>query len=196
MIMGKRLSKIYTKKGDKGQTGLGDGNRVTKTHPRIEAIGDIDELNSALGILIETLGEVLSAENQHADSQALAGTLEFLRTCQHRIFDLGGELSIPDFSLITEDHVKAVEAELDGLNAHLEPLENFILPSGSTLVAQCHMARSICRRAERRIVALMASEAINGVALQYVNRLSDYLFVVARFCAQKTGVEEVLWQKG
>lgn len=192
--MGKRLTKIYTRTGDKGQTGLGNGNRVAKTHPRIEAIGGVDELNSALGTLIEELKDAGSTE--------LAKTWEFLQICQHRVFDLGGELSIPGLAIISQDHVQAIEAELDALNALLPPLENFILPGGSRLIAQCHMARSICRRAERQVVALMETEAepeieaFNGLALEYVNRLSDYLFVVARHCALMTGVEEVLWQKG
>jgi cob(I)alamin adenosyltransferase len=193
--MGKRLSKIYTKTGDHGKTGLGDGNRVSKTHPRIGAIGAVDELNSSLGVLIETLNET------PGESTGLTRTLHFLRLSQHRIFDLGGELSIPGFEIITEEHVKAIETELDSLNLHLAPLDNFILPGGSRLIAECHMARSICRRAERKIAGLAEmsaeskSEDVSIFALQYINRLSDYLFVVARYCALKTGVEEVLWQK-
>jgi cob(I)alamin adenosyltransferase len=206
--MGKRLSKIYTKTGDNGKTGLGDGNRVSKTHPRIGAIGDVDELNSSLGVLIETLNETLKITIDQAldqtlnESTGLTRTLHFLRLSQHRIFDLGGELSIPGFEIITEEHVKAIEAELDSLNLHLAPLDNFILPGGSRLIAECHMARSICRRAERKIAGLAEmsaeskSEDVSIFALQYINRLSDYLFVVARYCALKTGVEEVLWQKG
>jgi cob(I)alamin adenosyltransferase len=201
--MGKRLSKIYTKTGDKGQTGLGDGNRVSKTHPRIGAIGAVDELNSSLGVLIETLNQTLNQtlNETPAESTGLTRTLHFLRLSQHRIFDLGGELSIPGFEIITEEHVKAIEAELDSLNMHLAPLDNFILPGGSRLIAECHMARSICRRAERKIAGLAEmsaeskSEDVSIFALQYINRLSDYLFVVARYCALKTGVEEVLWQK-
>jgi len=186
--MGKRLSKIYTKTGDKGETGLGDGNRVSKTHPRIEAIGAVDELNSALGLLIE--------EIRNADYEDLGPIEVFLRNCQHRVFDLGGELSIPGFEIVTPDHVQAIEIELDDLNRHLEPLENFILPGGSLLVAQCHMARSICRRAERQTVALSQAESVNSSALQFLNRLSDYLFVAARSCARITGIDEVLWKKG
>jgi cob(I)alamin adenosyltransferase len=197
--MGKRLSKIYTKTGDKGQTGLGNGNRVAKTHPRIEAIGAVDELNSSLGVLIETLNEKLN--ETPGKSAGLTRTLHFLKLSQHRIFDLGGELSIPGFEIINEDHVQAIEAELDDLNLHLAPLDNFILPGGSRLIAECHMTRSICRRAERHIVGLAETpsgsepEVVSGFALQYINRLSDYLFVVARYCALKTGVKEVLWQK-
>ena len=197
--MGKRLSKIYTKTGDNGQTGLGDGNRVSKTHPRIGAIGAVDELNSSLGVLIETLNQTLNGTPD--ESTGLIRTSHFLRLSQHRIFDLGGELSIPGFEIITEEHVKAIEAELDNLNQHLAPLDNFILPGGSRLIAECHMARSICRRAERKIAGLAEmpagrkSEDVSIFALQYINRLSDYLFVVARYCALETGVEEVLWQK-
>lgn len=201
--MGKRLSKIYTKTGDKGQTGLGNGNRVAKTHPRIEAIGAVDELNSSLGVLIETLNETLNERlnKTPGESTGLTSTLNFLKLSQHRIFDLGGELSIPGFEIINDDHVKAIEAELDDLNLHLAPLDNFILPGGSRLIAECHMTRSICRRAERHIVGLAEMPAgsesglVSGFALQYINRLSDYLFVVARYCALETGVKEVLWQK-
>ncbi|MCH7742810.1 MAG: cob(I)yrinic acid a,c-diamide adenosyltransferase [Proteobacteria bacterium] len=185
--MGKRLSKIYTKTGDQGETGLGDGNRVSKTHPRIEAIGAVDELNSILGVLIE--------EIRNTGSEDLAPIDAFLHHCQHRVFDLGGELSIPGFEIITPEHVQAIEVALDDLNRHLEPLENFILPGGSLLVAQCHMARSICRRAERQTVALGQAETLNACSLQFLNRLSDYLFVAARSCARLTGIEEVLWKK-
>jgi cob(I)alamin adenosyltransferase len=186
--MGKRLSKIYTKTGDKGETGLGDGSRVGKTHARIEAIGTIDELNSSVGILIEELKRLAEP--------ALIQVVDFLADTQHRLFDVGGELSIPSFELIKAHHVESVEEQLDALNSDLEPLENFILPAGSMLIAQCHMARSICRRAERRTVSLMEEETINLYSLQFLNRFSDYLFVVARYCALKTGVGEVLWKKG
>jgi cob(I)alamin adenosyltransferase len=176
---------------------------VSKTHPRIGAIGAVDELNSSLGVLIETLNEALNQtlNETPGESTGLTRTSHFLRLSQHRIFDLGGELSIPGFEIITEEHVKAIEAELDSLNLHLAPLDNFILPGGSRLIAECHMARSICRRAEREITGLAEmsaegkSEDVNIFALQYINRLSDYLFVVARYCALKTGVKEVLWQK-
>jgi cob(I)alamin adenosyltransferase len=186
--MGKRLSKIYTRTGDSGETGLGDGSRIEKTHARIEAIGAIDELNSIVGVLIETLKQL------HAPG--LNPIVNFLGTSQHRLFDLGGELSIPSFELINANHVKAIEEQLDELNSHLEPLENFILPAGSMLIAQCHMARSICRRAERRTVSLMNIDAINQHSLEFLNRFSDYLFVVARYCALETGIDEVLWKKG
>lgn len=183
--MGKRLTKIYTRTGDSGETGLGDGSRVEKNHPRIEAIGTVDELNSILGLFIERL--------QKQDNQQLGSIAEFLRYIQHRIFDLGGELSIPELSIITSDHVRKIETALDALNDQLAPLENFILPGGSELIASAHLARSICRRTERRMVGM--PEAANENALQFINRLSDYLFVAARTCARATNTDEVLWTK-
>jgi cob(I)alamin adenosyltransferase len=185
--MGKRLSKIYTRTGDAGETGLGDGSRVIKTHPRIEAIGSVDELNSIVGLLVE---ELLLENDENLNKIA-----KFLRSLQHRIFDLGGELSIPGFDIITAAHVSAIEIELDALNDHLDPLENFILPGGSKLIASCHMARAICRRAERHVVALSQEEPVNQAGMEFLNRLSDYLFVVARSCARITGIDEVLWEK-
>jgi cob(I)alamin adenosyltransferase len=119
-----------------------------------------------------------------------------MRSLQHRIFDLGGELSIPGFEIVNKDHVIAIEEHLDALNDHLDPLENFILPGGSALIANCHMARAICRRAERNVALLAESEDVNTASKEFLNRLSDYLFVVARSCARITGIDEVLWQKG
>ena len=185
--MGKRLSKIYTKTGDAGQTGLGDGSRIEKTHPRIVAIGAIDELNSAIGMTIE---EILTEE-----SIELVSLSNMLRDLQHRIFDLGGELSIPGFAIIKSEHVNKIENYLDKLNEGLEPLENFILPGGSRLIAVCHMARAICRRAERETVALSQTEKVNEESLKFLNRLSDLLFVAARSAAGKSGKEEVLWRQ-
>ena len=185
--MGKRLSKIYTKTGDAGQTGLGDGSRIEKTHPRIAAIGAIDELNSAIGMTIE---EILTEENIE-----LVSLSNMLRDLQHRIFDLGGELSIPGFAIIKSEHVDKIENYLDKLNEELEPLENFILPGGSRLIAACHMARAICRRAERETVALSQTEKVNEESLKFLNRLSDLLFVAARSAAGKSGKEEVLWRQ-
>lgn len=145
--MGKRLSKIYTRTGDRGETGLGDGQRVSKGDPRVEAIGDIDELNSWIGMLVEELLQ---------ESNRFATVADFLRQCQHRIFDLGGEVSIPGHSIVQAQHVEAIEVQLDDLNKQLPPLENFILPGGSRLIATLHLARSVCRRAERTLVALAA----------------------------------------
>ena len=186
--MGKRLSKIYTRTGDRGETGLGDGSRISKTHPRVEAMGSVDELNSMVGLVVENL----IAENR----PELTSVANFMRLQQHRIFDLGGEISIPGFKIVTADHVAAIEQNLDALNDQLAPLENFILPCGSKLIANCHLARAICRRAERNLAALAENESINEAALEFLNRLSDYLFVVARSCARITGVNEVLWKKG
>ena len=186
--MGKRLSKIYTRTGDKGETGLGDGSRISKTAPRVEAMGSVDELNSIVGVVVEEL----LASNQ----PDLTSVAEFIRTLQHRIFDLGGELSIPGFEIISAKHVVVIEQQLDVMNEQLEPLENFILPGGSRLIANCHMARSICRRAERNIAALAQTESVNANAMEFINRLSDYLFVLARTCARLTQVNEVLWEKG
>ena len=186
--MGKRLSKIYTRTGDKGETGLGDGSRISKTAPRVEAMGSVDELNSIVGVVVEEL----LASNQ----PDLTSVAEFIRSLQHRIFDLGGELSIPGFEIISAKHVVVIEQQLDVMNEQLEPLENFILPGGSRLIANCHMARSICRRAERNIAALAQTESVNANAMEFINRLSDYLFVLARTCARLTQVNEVLWEKG
>ena len=185
--MGKRLSKIYTRTGDQGETGLGDGSRIFKNQPRVVAMGDIDELNAHLGLLIEQLNESSIAE--------CAEWVPFLRYCQHRIFDLGGEISIPGFELIHRDHVALIETELDKLNEPLAPLENFILPGGSLLIAQCHVARCTCRRAERAVITLSESDIINAEGLKFLNRFSDFLFVLCRSIAVATKTPEVLWQK-
>ena len=178
--MGNRLSKIYTKTGDTGTTGLGDGARVSKSSPRIDAIGDIDELNSHLGLLL--------AENNLPPS--LKPTLIRI---QHELFELGGELSIPNYVRITGDMVTQLEHELDALNTALPHLKEFILPGGSRPTAQCHVARTVCRRAERRLVALAQQETVSAEALMYLNRLSDLLFVMCRAISQALGVPDVLW---
>ena len=185
--MGKRLSKIYTRTGDQGETGLGDGSRIFKNQPRVVAMGDIDELNAHLGLLIEQLNQSSMTE--------CTEWVPFLRYCQHRIFDLGGEISIPGFELIHSDHVALIETELDKLNEPLAPLENFILPGGSLLIAQCHVARCTCRRAERAVITLSESDTINAEGLKFLNRFSDFLFVLCRSIAVATKTPEVLWQK-
>ncbi|MEX2489404.1 MAG: cob(I)yrinic acid a,c-diamide adenosyltransferase [Pseudomonadales bacterium] len=185
--MGKRLSKIYTKTGDSGETGLGDGSRISKNMPRVEAMGSVDELNSLLGVLVE--------EIRSEDNTALIPISEFLRQCQHRIFDLGGELSIPGYAIIHDHHVERIEEALDSINENLAPLENFILPGGSRSIATCHWARSVCRRAERDVVSLGETDEINEAGLKFLNRLSDYLFVAARQIAKVQGIPEVLWEK-
>ncbi len=180
--MGHRLSKIYTRTGDAGDTGLGDGSRVAKEAPRIEAIGEVDELNSQLGVLL---------------SQALPDDIaEPLTRIQHHLFDLGGELSIPGREALQPTHVSWLETLLDRLNAELPPLKEFILPGGSPAAAQAHVARSVCRRAERRLFALHRQEPVSGPALGYLNRLSDLLFVIARCLNRHAGRPDVLWQPG
>ncbi|MHB1232693.1 MAG: cob(I)yrinic acid a,c-diamide adenosyltransferase [Burkholderiales bacterium] len=179
--MANRLSKIYTKTGDKGTTGLGDGARVPKHSARIEAIGDIDELNSQLGLLL-------------AENNLPASIQHTLTRVQHELFELGGELSIPNYTRMTEAMVTRLEQELDALNDVLLPLKEFILPGGSRPAAQCHVARAVCRRAERRLVALAQQEMVSPAALKYLNRLSDLLFVICRTISKAQGVPDVLWQ--
>jgi len=178
--MGNRLSKIYTRTGDDGSTGLGDGTRVGKDSLRVEAIGSIDELNSTIGVL---LCHSLPDTTQSA-----------LTNIQHTLFDIGGELCIPGSTVVTSDRVDALEQFLDKLNADLAPLKDFILPGGSPEAAACHMARAVCRRAERRTHSLAKAEAINPISLKYLNRLSDLLFVMARNLNKEAGRPDVLWQ--
>jgi len=180
--MANRLSKIYTRTGDAGTTGLGDGSRVPKNSLRIEAIGAVDELNSALGVL---LAEPVS-QQVRAD----------LLNVQHDLFDLGGELSIPGYTSLGAQHVSRLENELDRYNAELAPLKEFILPGGSRGAALCHVARAVCRRAERQVISLAAAEALSPALQQYLNRLSDLLFVLCRVLNREAGVADVYWQKG
>jgi cob(I)alamin adenosyltransferase len=180
--MGHRLSKIYTRTGDAGTTGLGDGARVAKDSPRIEAIGAVDELNSTLGVL---LAESLSPK-----------VATCLSDIQHDLFDLGGELSIPGYQSLTEAHIARLESELDRWNADLPPLKEFILPGGSRAAALCHVARTVCRRAERQVVTLAGAEALSSILQRYLNRLSDLLFVLCRVINRQAGVTDVYWQKG
>lgn len=182
--MGFRLSKVYTRTGDSGETGLADGRRLGKDHPRVEAMGSVDELNSQIGVLLAGL-------QPHPQLERVSRTLEPI---QHRLFDLGGELAVPGQQIIDAQDVAALEAEIDFYNAELEPLKNFILPGGSQGIALAHLARSVCRRAERRYLTLAAVEDVNQQARIYLNRLSDLLFVVARTIARLQGTPEVLWQ--
>ncbi len=178
--MGHRLSKIYTRTGDKGTTGLGDGSRVEKDHIRVEAFGTVDELNSAIGLVrAERLPE---------------GMDELLSTIQHRLFDLGGELSILGYTVIAQHDIDELEQRLDEYNESLPMLKEFILPAGGRATAQCHLARTICRRAERRVYTLSKSEKVNSASIAYLNRLSDLLFVTARILARFENGAEVLWQ--
>lgn len=180
--MGYRLSKIYTRTGDDGSTGLTDGSRVPKHSLRMEAIGTIDELNCQIGLLVSTL-----------DTDDYTTLLQGI---QNDLFDLGGELSMPGHCLLPASKTAQLETALDSLNEALPPLKNFILPGGSIAASQCHLARAICRRAERIISALQAeSPDTNPAALSYINRLSDLLFVLARHIARRNGGEEILWQQ-
>lgn len=186
--MGFRLSKIYTRTGDKGETGLGDGRRVPKDHPRIEAIGEVDTLNSQLGLLLAGLEGVVPAVPE------MQGIVDVLAPCQHRLFDLGGELAMPEYQALNAAEVERLETAIDQWNEEVGPLENFILPGGSALIAQAHVCRSLARSAERRCQHLNAVEPLAGVGLAYINRLSDLLFVAARIIAKRQGVAEILWQ--
>ena len=179
--MGNRLSKIYTRTGDDGTTGLGDGTRIAKDGPRVEAYGTVDELNSAVGVLL-----------------AVPGIPQDIGAClleiQHELFDLGGELCIPGHQAIAARHVSQLEATLDRFNDSLPPLKEFILPGGGPAAAACHLARTVARRAERRIVSLAAVESVGPEAVKYLNRLSDLLFVLARVLARHERGTEVLWR--
>lgn len=179
--MGHRLSKIVTRTGDAGTTGLGDGSRVPKDSARIAAIGAVDELNSNIGVL---LAESLPAP-----------IAECLTGVQHDLFDLGGELSIPGFESVTEAHVERLEEAVERFNADLAPLKEFILPGGTRAAALAHVARTVCRRAERALVSAAATEAITTPSRIYLNRLSDLLFVLARALNRAQDRADVLWRK-
>ncbi len=177
--MANRLSKIYTRTGDAGTTGLGDGTRVAKDSLRIAAIGDVDELNSVIGIL---------------QTEALEGNIHAaLQAIQHDLFDLGGELCMPGQAMMKAERVTVLETQLDIWNDTLTPLEEFILPGGCRAAAYCHLARTVCRRAERQMIALSSTENITDISLQYINRLSDLLFVLCRILNKDAGVPDVLW---
>jgi len=179
--MGHRLSKIYTRTGDTGTTGLGDGSRVPKNSARIEAIGAVDELNSAIGVVLaESIPEEI-------------GTV--LTRIQHELFDLGGELSIPGYAAIDARHVTQLENNLDSFNADLPPLKEFILPGGARSAALAHVARATCRRAERRLVKLALAEQLSPLPQRYLNRLSDLLFVLCRVLNASAGHSDVYWHK-
>ncbi|MDH3787982.1 MAG: cob(I)yrinic acid a,c-diamide adenosyltransferase [Xanthomonadales bacterium] len=180
--MGNRLSKIYTRTGDKGTTGLGDGARVDKDSLRVEAYGTVDEVNSTVGL-------VLATELPEAVRDCLVNV-------QHELFDLGGELCMPGYTLVPESYVERLENSLDAFNEDLPPLKDFILPGGSEAAARCHVARTVARRAERRVISLAHNETVNEASIRYLNRLSDLLFVIARVLARHEGGSEVLWVHG
>ncbi|HWD23075.1 MAG TPA: cob(I)yrinic acid a,c-diamide adenosyltransferase [Burkholderiales bacterium] len=179
--MGHRLSKITTRTGDAGETGLGDGTRVAKDDARISALGELDELNSAIGmVLAEEVPEKLR---------------QVFSDVQHDLFDLGGELSIPGHRLVTAQQVQRLEKQLEAWNADLAPLKEFILPGGSRAAAAAHLARTVCRRAERSVVALGHKQAVGEHARQYLNRLSDLLFVAGRVLNRAAGRDDVQWRR-
>ena len=180
--MGNRLSKIYTRTGDDGTTGLGDGSRVRKDNLRVEAYGTVDEANS-------TIGAVIAADE-------LPGPVrESLTRVQHDLFELGGELCIPGQVAVTDAYVERIEHDLDLFNKDLPPLKEFILPGGGRAAAACHVARTTVRRAERRTATLAANEPVRSEILRYLNRLSDLLFVIARVLARSESGQEVLWNR-
>jgi cob(I)alamin adenosyltransferase len=178
--MGNRLSRIYTRTGDDGTTGLADGSRVAKASARVEAYGTVDELNATLGLILAV---------------AIPPPVrEILTRIQHELFTLGGELATPGATVVTAAAVTRLEQELDTFNAALPPLQEFILPGGGSAAAACHLARTVARRAERRLSALAAEESINTIDLHYLNRLSDLLFVLCRVLARAAAGEEILWE--
>jgi cob(I)alamin adenosyltransferase len=180
--MGHRLSRITTRTGDQGETGLADGSRVAKDSPRIAALGDVDELNSALGVLL--------AEELPGEVRAV------LDGVQHDLFDLGGELAVPGHPMMSDAHVERLEAAVAAFNADLSPLKEFILPGGTRAAALAHLARTICRRAERTLVTVAREETALDRARVYLNRLSDLLFVLGRVANRAGGRDDVLWQQG
>lgn len=180
--MGNRVSKVYTRTGDTGNTGLADGSRVPKDSLRIEVLGDLDETNAHLGLVLsQALPEPVRAD---------------LTVVQHALFDLGGELCLPGHVAIAETDVRWLEQRLDHYNAGLPPLKEFVLPGGEPAAAHCHMARTVCRRTERALVALSRDEQVRAPAIAFVNRLSDFLFVLARTLARAGARGEVLWEHG
>jgi cob(I)alamin adenosyltransferase len=180
-MMGNRLSKIYTRTGDDGTTGLGDGTRVPKDGERVEAYGTVDELNSSIGVLLAVAG-------------LPANVSSCLLEIQHELFDMGGELCIPGHHVIRAEHVDRLETALDGFNDPLPPLKEFILPGGGPAAAACHVSRTIARRAERRVLSLSRVESVSPEVVKYLNRLSDLLFVLARVLARHEQGTEVLWR--
>jgi cob(I)alamin adenosyltransferase len=180
--MGNRLSKIYTRTGDDGTTGLANGARIAKTDSRVAAVGDVDETNSALGLLL-------------TEPDVPAPIEASLARIQHELFEVGAELSLPGYRQIRAEHVTRLERELDELNENLPPLQEFVLPGGTRSAAICHLARTICRRAERSAWAASAPTALNPELLRYLNRLSDLLFVMARSLARQNGGREILWRQ-
>ncbi|MGP9544982.1 cob(I)yrinic acid a,c-diamide adenosyltransferase [Psychrobacter sp. AOP7-B1-25] len=186
--MGNRLSKIYTRTGDDGSTGMADGSRLSKADNLFSVMGDVDELNSHIGLV--------RAQLKHNEGQSIEKEFsEALVIIQHLLFNIGGELAMPEYEGVNTTHIEWLEQQIDMMNTALPPLKDFILPTGSILVSQLHVARSVCRRAERQAVILQQQrpQAIRHTAVSFINRLSDWLFVAARFCTDPAKVSEVLW---
>lgn len=193
--MGNRLSKIYTRTGDDGTTGMADGSRVSKADLRFDAMGKTDLLNSQIGLL----RGYLTQDNQTQDSQFQPNHAQFdakLSRLQHQLFNLGGELAMPEYRGILAEYVTQLENQIDEWNTHLPPLKDFILPAGTLVTSQVHIARCYCRDAERLLVALNSrDDNVSPISLQFINRLSDWLFVLARVVARLDDGQEVLWDK-
>ncbi|HET6585268.1 MAG TPA: cob(I)yrinic acid a,c-diamide adenosyltransferase [Nannocystaceae bacterium] len=188
------ISKVYTRSGDDGGTMLASGDRIGKDHPRIRSYGDLDELNCAIGFLRAEIGRVQAG---FAALNFLSEVEVELRRVQQELFNVGAELATPGIELtehaIAQRHVDALEQAMDRYNEALEPLTSFVLPGGGPVGAACHLARTVCRRAERELVALAHTDAVRPEVLKYVNRLSDYFFVLARATAKRLGIAETLW---
>lgn len=206
--MGNRLSKIYTRTGDDGSTGMADGSRVSKADNLFSVMGDVDELNSHIGLVRAHFAQALITADSTPGKQQLPARLQqdqsqplgadfsqALIVIQHLLFNIGGELTMPAYEAVFASHIEWLEQQIDAMNDHLPPLKDFILPTGTVLVSQLHVARTVCRRAERQAVILQQQrpEAIRSTAISFINRLSDWLFVAARFCTNPEQVAEVLW---
>ncbi|MBP2280756.1 cob(I)alamin adenosyltransferase [Psychrobacter sp. PL15] len=204
--MGNRLSKIYTRTGDDGTTGMADGSRVSKADDLFSVMGDVDELNSHIGLVRAHFAQAVAAADantqplpdrlqQQEGQPAGADFTQALVIIQHLLFNVGGELAMPEYQAVYASHIEWLEQQIDAMNTTLPPLKDFILPTGSVLVSQLHVARCVCRRAERQAVILQQQrpQAIRSTAVSLINRLSDWLFVAARFCTDPEQVSEVLW---
>jgi len=189
--MGQRLTAIATRTGDDGSTGLGDGSRTSKDSLRVHAMGEVDELNAQLGVLRAQL----VPPSEHDMTETIASLDRLMHEIQHDLFDLGGELCIPNYEQLHDGHLLRLDEALAHFNADLPRLAEFILPGGSMHAAQAHVCRTVCRRAERALVALSRSEAVRPLAQQYLNRLSDLLFVLARVLNREAGGRDVLWDR-
>lgn len=193
--MANRLSKITTRTGDEGTTSLGDGARVSKSVPRIAAMGDVDELNSVLGVLVCAIKQAEGALNKSFFEAFYTDTLRQISRIQNDLFDLGGEICIPGYQLLHAEQVKNLDAWIIAGNAQLAPLKEFILPGGAMPACHAHVARTVCRRAERACVTLSQTETVPTMTLQYLNRLSDFLFVLARNLNVATAQADICWER-